>query len=514
MALEREPVRAPPLQGAAWLNVAAPLTWADLRGKLVLLDFWTYCCINCIHVLDELRAIEARFAGEPLVVIGVHSAKFENEQEIDHIRAAIGRYDIHHPVLVDDHHALWNAFAVKGWPTLVLVDPQGYLLGSVAGEGHGPQLEAAIGEALDLLRAKGALNDTPLPVHLEVTTEPTTALRYPGKVLADPEGPVPPAHDRLFIADSGYHRIEVTTLTGKHLMTIGSGHMGHADGDFETATFHNPQGLALDGERLYVADTGNHLIRRVDLTAGTVTTLAGTGSQARQRATAGPAMTMPLNSPWDLALDGPTLWIAMAGPHQIWALDLATGMLRVAAGSGSEGRLDGQGPRAAFAQPNGLALDAAGRRLFVADSEISCLRALDLAADPLQVQTVAGGDLFDFGLRDGPGDSARFQHPLGVTWDGTHLYVADTYNHAIRRVDPTTGTVRTVAGFAEAGMADGRGRDARFYEPGGLSVVGNQIFVADTNNHAIRVLDRATGATHTLDLSGVCAPGFCLPPET
>lgn len=506
MTLQREPVRAPALVGSAWLNTEEPLTWDKLRGKLVLLDFWTYCCINCLHVLEEVRAIEAKYADQPFVVIGVHSAKFTNEQEIAHIRAAVERNAIRHPVVVDAGNRLWDAFSVRGWPTLVLVDPQGYLLATVPGEGHGVQLDAAIGQALRVLRERDALDDAPLPLRLEFAETPTTALRYPGKILADAPG------DRLYIADSGYHRIVVTTLAGAHVATIGTGQPGNTDGPADAAMFNSPQGLALDAAQqvLYVADTNNHLIRRIDLATQVVSTVAGTSAQNRQRFPAGPARATALNSPWDLALRDGTLWIAMAGQHQIWALDLAGETISAAVGSSGEGRRDGDAREAAFAQPSGLALSDDGRHLYVADSEISCIRAVDLAAEPT-VTTLAGGDLFDFGLRDGTGDAARFQHPLGVAWHGDHLYVADTYNHAIRRQDPQTGRVQTLAGDGTAGDADGAGRDARFYEPGGISAAGDVLYVADTNNHAIRVVTAATGRTVTLTLSGVCAPGLCLP---
>ena len=503
--LEAQPVHAPPLTGGTWYNVTQPLTWADLRGKLVILDFWTYGCINCLHVLEELRAIEERFHGEPLVVIGVHSAKFQNEQDGDHIRAAIKRYDIQHPVVVDDHRRIWDAYAVRGWPTLVLVDPHGYIVGTLAGEGHGPQLTNAIAAALHALRSEGQLDDSPLSIQLEAADPPLTPLHFPGKLVADD------AADRVYIADSGYHRVVITDRVGRLVATIGSGEAGRADGDSLTASFHRPQGLALDGNVLYVADTGNHLIRAIDLTTHTVSTIAGTGTQQRGRHPHGPALSTALNSPWDLAVDHTTIWMAMAGAHQIWALDRATGMVHVAAGDGAEGRLDGAAPAAAFAQPSGLALDHTGQRLFVADSESSCIRVLDLATQPISVTTLAGGDLFDFGLRDGDGAAARFQHPLGIAYADGWLYVADTYNHAIRRIDAATGHTRTLAGFTASGQQDGRGKAARFFEPGGLAVAGDDLLVADTNNHVIRIVKRANGETHTLEPLGVCAPGFCLP---
>src|SRR5215471_1436173 len=165
--MQREPIHAPELTGAAWLNTERSLTLADLRGKLVLLDFWTYCCINCMHILPDLKYLEEKYADQPLVVIGVHSAKFENEKDTDNIRNAILRYGIQHPVVVDVNHKLWNAYAVRGWPTVVLVDPAGYVLGSVTGEGHRDDLDRVIMVALAAYKEAGLLNDQPLPVKLE-----------------------------------------------------------------------------------------------------------------------------------------------------------------------------------------------------------------------------------------------------------------------------------------------------------------------------------------------------------
>lgn len=507
MPLAHEPVRAPALHGSAWLNVAAPLTWEQLRGKLVLLDFWTYGCINCLHVLEELRALELKYADQPFVVIGVHSAKFANEQDDAHIREAIGRYDIHHPVVVDENKTLWDAYGVRGWPTLVLIDPQGYLLGTVSGEGHVAQLDAAIAQALTILGEDGLLSDQPLPLRLEANLTPTTPLRFPGKVLADP------TRDRLFIADSGYHRIVVTTLAGEWIDTFGTGYAGAADGPADEASFHTPQGLALgaDGSLLYVADTNNHRIRQIDLAARMVTTIAGTGAQNRVRFPHGSALATALNSPWDLARQGDALWIAMAGQHQIWRLALAMGTIQAVIGSSGEGRQDGAGIAAALAQPSGLALSADEQTLYFADSESSCIRMVDLADPALPVTTLAGGDLFDFGLRDGVGDEARLQHPLGVVAHNGYLYIADTYNHAIRRLNLATRKVQTVAGNGTAGSEDGPGRAAHFFEPGGITIAGDTLYVADTNNHAIRLVNTANGTVTTRGLREVCAPGFCLP---
>jgi DNA-binding beta-propeller fold protein YncE len=449
------------------------------------------------------------------VVIGVHSPKFTTEEDTESVRQAVARYGITHPVLVDSERRVWDAYGVRGWPTMVLIDPRGYVLGMVSGEGHGPALDQAIGEALRLLGEQQLLDDQLLPLRLEVDSgaiSPASQLLYPGKVLADADG------NALYIADSGHHRLVMARLDGSGYETIGSGEPGHEDGDFETTNFHSPQGMALDAAHgwLYLADTGNHLIRRVDLRARTVTTVAGTGAQGWRQRGGGPARETPLNSPWDVLLLDGNLYIAMAGTHQLWAYDPIRDTVSVWAGTGAEARHDGPASQATFAQPSGLATD--GTRIFVADSEASSIRILEPSAaggEPL-VRTLAGGDLFAFGDKDGRGDLARLQHPLGVAWvpDDTPIgviYVADTYNHKIRRLDPHTRDLSSFAGSGQPGGDDGVGAAARFSEPGGLSYTAGNLYVADTNNHAIRIVALADRTVTTLQIAGLCAPGICLP---
>lgn len=352
-----------------------------------------------------------------------------------------------------------------------------------------------IGQLAEDFRKRGELNEQPLQLALEKAKTADLPLAFPGKVLADAKG------DRLFIADSNHNRIVVTKLDGTLLDTIGTGEAGAKDGSFEKATFSRPQGMSLDGDALYVADTENHLIRRIDLRARSVSTVAGTGEQSRGRDEAGPARSIALNSPWDLQLSGRTLIIAMAGPHQIWQLDLDKEQVSTFAGSGREARTDGPRLEAAFAQPSGLASD--GKNLYVADSESNIIRAIDLAPAG-QVRTLAGGDLFKFGDREGRGDEARFQHPLGVVFTDGKLLIADTYNHKIKQLDPQTGVVKTFVGTGKSGQADGE--KAAFYEPGGLSVANGKLFIADTNNHAVRTVDLRTKQATTLMIRGLRAP--------
>ena len=487
-------VRAPEITGGrGWLNTDKPLSLAALKGKVVLLDFWTYGCINCIHIIPDLKKLEAKYAKQ-LVVIGVHSAKFDNEKETENIRRIIMRYEIEHPVYNDADFRVWRSYAVRAWPTQVLIDPAGYVIGSVAGEGNYEVLDQAIGKTIADFRKRGELNEDPLELSLERAKVGDLPLAFPGKVLADE------AKDRLFIADSNHNRLVVTKLDGTVIEAIGTGKQGHADGNYQEATFYRPQGMALDGNSLYVADTENHLIRRVDLEKRLVQTIGGTGKQTYDYLKRGPGLTVALSSPWDLTIVGRTLYIAMAGPHQIWKYDLDTQEISTFAGSGREARLDGPLLEAGFAQPSGITNN--GSSLFIADSESNIIREIDLRKG--EVKTLVGGDLFEFGDVDGSDDDVRLQHPLGLLATGDKLLIADTYNHKIKELNPARRSVRSLIGKGKPGQEDGS--SPSFYEPGGLTLANGKLFVADTNNHAIRVVDLKANITSTLRLSGLEPP--------
>src|SRR3989339_721190 len=488
---QKKSIPAPELTGgASWFNVSKPLTLADLKGKVVLLDFWTYCCINCMHIIPDLKKLETKYSKE-LVVIGVHSAKFQNEREAENIRQAILRYGIEHPVINDSNLAIWQAYGARAWPTLVLIDPEGNIVGSDTGEGHYEILDKLIGKLVSEFRSKNLINEKPIPLSLEKYKLGPSSLSFPGKILADETS------NRLFIADSNHNRIVITNLEGEVLDFAGNGEIGRGDGTFKDASFLHPQGMVLQGDNLYVADTENHLIRKLDLKSKTVKTIAGTGKQAAFMDTGGMGAFSSLNSPWDLVyLDG-RLYIAMAGAHQIWVMDLETTVFQPFAGSGAEGRTDGLLDKSALAQPSGIT--ASDSMLYFADSEVSAIRYVDLKEK--EVKTVVGQDLFVFGDVDGKGDEVRLQHPLGVTNYNGLVYIADTYNHRIKVLNPLDRTCRTFAGNGKAGYVDGK--DARFYEPGGLSIARNKLYVADTNNHAIRVLDMKTKEVSTLQIKGL-----------
>ncbi len=420
----------------------------------------------------------------------MHTAKFDGERATENVRQAVMRYGIRHPVLNDATMETWRQYAVRAWPTLMFVDPSGRVIGKVEGELGFEQGAELISKMLELFRAEGTLR--PGPQAYDVETPRSGVLCYPGKVLADPIG------ERLFIADSGHHRVLVTDLDGEIQTVIGSGDEGLADGVPEGARFSNPQGMALSGEVLYVADTGNHAIRAVDLEMAVVETVAGTGERGVGRVDGGPGPTVHLRSPWDLVLVGRRLFIAMAGSHQLWMYDLENGLVQAVAGTGGEGIVDGPPEDALLAQPSGIAADEDGV-LFFADSETSAIRQADIITAH-QVTTLVGAGLFDFGDVDGEVSSARMQHPLGVVVEGGVVYVADTYNNKVKRVGTETLVVATMAGNGEPGYEDGEFASSRFHEPGGLSILGGKIYVADTNNHAVRVLDVASGMVSTLQV--------------
>ncbi|WP_369045548.1 NHL domain-containing thioredoxin family protein [Sinomonas sp. P10A9] len=496
-------IRASELGGRAWLNTGGKqLDLEALRGKIVLLDFWTFCCINCLHVLDELRPLEEKYK-DVLVTVGVHSPKFEHEADPVALASAVERYEIHHPVLDDPELLTWQAYTARAWPTLVVLDPEGYIVAHLSGEGHAGGLGVLVEELVAEHEAKGTLHRGDGPY---VAPEPTAGdFRFPGQT-------VPLDSGNYLVVDTGHHRLvevrpDLTTVE----RVIGSGTKGFLDGQAEVAQFNEPQGVAVlpasiawqTGYEAVVADTVNHQLRGVTLSSGYVQTVAGNGIQ--RLLDAGPARVdgngagtwasastsasadgsahdgaptasgasvhdvyagdaedigylghgtnVSLSSPWDVVWSEKLqkVVVAMAGTHQIFTFDPLTGAVAILAGSGLEGLLDGPGPQSWFAQPSGLAVDPSGD-IWVADSETSALRRVKLAEDgSATVETAVGEGLFDFGFRDGAAATARLQHPLGVAVlpDGS-VAIADTYNGAVRRYEPSSQTVSTLArGLAE-----------------------------------------------------------------
>jgi DNA-binding beta-propeller fold protein YncE len=426
-----------------------------------------------------------------LVVIGVHTPKFDNEKLTESIKKAVLRYEVKHPVVNDEKMAIWRRYGVRSWPTVVLIDAEGNMVAQGSGEGLYEALDHHIGKLVKEAKDAKILKED--PINFDLLKETSGPLNFPGKVLADA------ASKRLFIADSTHHRIVVTDLDGKKVAIAGNGTKGFKDGSFDKAEFNDPQGMALDGDVLYVADRGNHSLRAINFKDQSVKTVAGTGEQDRRgRFDGGPALKTGLNSPWDLLLHKGKLFIAMAGHHQIWTYDSEQKVVLPYAGNGSEDLEDGPLAGSSFAQPSGLASD--GTNLYVADSEISAIRSVPLGGKG-NVKTIVGEGLFEFGDIDGEGTKVRLQHALGVAFRDGKLYVADTYNSKIKLIDPEKRTCTTFLGDPPGWL-----KPKMFNEPGGLSFAGDKLYVADTNNHRIRVIDMQTKEATTLRLQAVEPP--------
>lgn len=471
---------------AQWFNVDRPLSLEkDLKGRIVVLDFWTYCCINCIHLLPKLHALENEFEHEPVAFIGVHAPKFQNEKDAENLERAIDRYDIRHPVIGDPNHELWNAFGINAWPTLVVLDEKGRIAYKKSGEQH-PDLRPTLRRLLDNAAKNQSLASTPLALSPPARGT-KKSLSFPGKIDYDWK------NRWLAVSDSNHHRILVARLNGlvaKIVHVIGSGEPGLDDGSFERAQFRKPQGVHWRKNELFVADTENHAIRQIDFNAKRVTTLGGNGEQAPHIPGLDRQGRVVLNSPWDLHSHDDHLYIAMAGSHQIWRMRLTDRRFEPFAGTGGENIVDGPNQLAFFAQPSGLTSD--GERLLVADSETSSIRAVGFIDK--NVETIVGRGLFEFGHADGPLAKTRLQHPLGIDYREGKIYVADTYNHAIRLIDIARRQTSTLVAMEKKNAKTCKigittCAELPLWEPSDVLALDDGLLIADTNNHLIRKLD-------------------------
>lgn len=457
-------VNAPDLTTAhGWLNTDKDWSIKDFEGKIVLLDFWTFGCINCQHIIPDLKRLEEEFA-DVLVVIGVHSAKFDAEKQQDKIRQAILKFGIEHPVVNDADFVLWDQYGVRAWPTIVLIDPNGKVVGQHAGEGVYQTVQPYIRKMVE--EFKGELNYEPLRFHVEQPEE--NALYFPSKLISD-------MSDNLFVSDSGHNRILKIDSEGRVLEVIGSGRQGFEDGNFTEASFYEPHGMALYGNKLYVADAKNNAIRKIDLVQKQVSTIAGTGELSYYFM--GDRLDVPVNpnSPWDLLLVGNSLYIASAGNHQILRMNLQTEEVNRFAGSGREALTDGFLLEASFNQPSGLANN--GHVLYVADAEASAIRTVNIETG--MVLTPLGRGLFDFGDVDGDVDDALLQHCVGVEVIDSDVYIADTYNGKIKVLDLSRNKVWTLT----EGLS----------EPNDLLFHNGQLWATSTNSHQLFKIDLHTG---------------------
>jgi thiol-disulfide isomerase/thioredoxin len=472
--------------GLEWFNVAAPLPIASLRGRIVILDFWTEGCINCIQIIPTLRRVEDKYP-DKVVVIGVHSPKFANEKNAHSVKDAIRRYELRHPIIHDPDMTIWRAYGVQAWPTLVVIGADGKVAGSIPGEPDPDRFVAAIDNLVANSEKAGTLK--PAALDLALIPEPKGRFLFPGKLK-----PVPGHDKRWALADGGHNQIVLLDDNGKELERYGSGGAGLLDGAEHAARFDHPQGLIASSDAIFVADTENHAIRRIDLASGAVTTLAGTGKRGIQLGAPEPGRTRALASPWDLEKKGDELFFANAGTHQIGVLDLKSGTVAALAGTGEEGLRDGRAASASMAQPSGLALSADGKTLYVADSESSAVRAITLSKDP-QIVTLVGAGLFDFGWVNGDFSRARLQHPLGVAVDGDDLLVADTYNSAIRELELAKHEVVDFDG-GKFTCVDPVCIPTR--EPAGIVAdTPDRVLLVDTGNHRIDEYRPSAKTYHT-----------------
>lgn len=445
-----------------------------------------------MHLLPQLRKIEEKYPDE-LTVIGVHSAKFPAERSTENVREAVQRYNVTHPVVNDYAFRVWSTYGARAWPTLMFIDPAGKVLAKHEGEVSADGLDRALQRMIAAYDSAGLLTRKPKPYRQTEYDRPESLLLYPGKVLASQTS------EKLYIADSNNHRVLEADFDGRIERIFGAGQAGMEDGPATEASFDIPQGMTMDGDRLLVADTENHAIRQISLPTGEVSTLAGVGHQSMRYHPGGAPLEVALNSPWDLTISDGRIYIAMAGFHQIWQMDLEATQITPFLGSGREGLADGPADSAMLAQPSGL--EASDGILYWADSETSSVRMANLSG-PAEVATLVGEGLFVFGDEDGLGDQVKLQHPLALAVRGYEVFIADSYNHKIKRLFPHDRGCLTYLGDGNPGLIDGTSNAARLYEPGGLGLAGDRLFIADTNNHRIRVADLKTQSVSTVELSG------------
>lgn len=480
------------VESEKWLNVSRPLEASDLKGRLILLDFWSYSCVSCIQTLPEIKKLEEQF-GSKLTVIGVHSGLFENEKDAAAIKKAVLRYDITHPVINDSDLKIWNAFEAKELPTLMLINPHGNIVKTYVGENEVEKLKADVKKLIS--KYKFEVNREPLPLLLEKYNTIGNVLSFPSKLEYAPDFKYKTRQlPAIFISNSGQNNIVVSSLSGEMIVKIGSGQKGLEDGSFDVASFNAPQGMAYKNGKLYVADFGNNAIREIDFKEGKVTTLVGSGLRGDVVERDVDAKDANLASPTDVKFFRENLAIANSGTHQILSYNLKNQTIAVLAGNGSKGSEDGKYPENSLSQTSDLSVFA--RKLYFVDAASSALRVLDESGE---VQTLIGGNLAKSGHVNGGKDSALMQHPLGLLVDDTGAYISDSYNHKIRKYDFSSKQIHDLVG-KKRGDNLGSSANTEFDEPEGMIAVLDRFYLADTNNNRILMLSRGSFNSELLDV--------------
>lgn len=458
-----------------WVNVPYAPTLSAFRGRVVLLHFWNASNVHSLHLARELRQLETKYS-DGLTVFGVHVPHFDAERQSNIVLQAVNRNHLRHPVVNDYNFDIWRQYGVSAWPTVAVIDTEGGFAGLICGEGRREEIDVLVGRMLE----DATMHNSRSFEQQEAVSrpEPRTPLRFPGKILV--------TESALYVADSGHNRILECTHEGVVRRQFGSGNAGFLDGTQDTAAFNDPQGMAASKDMLYVADRGNHSVRRIRLLSGEVETISGNGSQGFPIIGSYETPTsIGLNSPWDLALGNDRLFIAMAGQNQIWVHDLVANRLAHLSGSGAHGREDGEAQQARFARPTGLSfLD---HSLYVADSDSSSIRAVRSDG---RTQTLVGVDVFEFGNADGLPAVARLQGAMGLSLDpgGQILWVADTYNNRLKALSLRGGGVKTI------------NLPYKFQNPADVVSSPGKIWIANTGAHEIVRVDTATGQAKSLPI--------------
>ncbi len=481
----------------SWLNSKKNITLRKLQGNILVIDFWTYCCINCIHTLQTLDYVDEKYTNKPVTVIGIHSAKYPNEKDQKNITEAIKRYDVKHPILVDQQMHLWRQYGINAWPTILFVAPDNTIEYKHAGEISKEEISEILDDMLD--RHKNSLAKVRSDVYSKVVKKDKDilTLSYPGKLSISQNGSL------LAISDSSNNRIIICERkTGKIVEIIGSGYKGMLDSSFDASMLNNPQGICFDKNFLYIADTGNHSIRVADLRTRHLITIAGNGDKGIHLgyATKYIAKEISLVSPWDVAILGRMLYITMAGTHQIWAYNIEEKTIIPFAGNGLEEIRDGELAKAMFAQPSAIAIQK--EDLYIADSETSSIRSINIKKN--YVSTIIGIGLFSYGMEDGSFISAKLQHPLGICVVNNDIYIADTYNSAIRVIRLNEKIVETLIKKDATSYCDFSSKECDvlgLYEPSDVKYYDNKLYIADTNNHLVRIFDLKTNILSTFKIS-------------
>lgn len=476
--MTKPPPKAPELPDTLeWINTEKSVKLADCLGKIILLNFWTSGNINCIHMLEDLRFLCNKYR-DNLVVIGIHSSKLPHDLQTDNVQKSVSRLHIKHPVAHDKSERVCQKYGIKAWPSIVFIDAEGHVIGRLSGEGRRRQMDELIQKYIVIAEQNHVLNGMPLVFKIKQVA--FSVLHFPGKIVATPS--------QIFVSDSGHNRVLEINHQGRISKVYGSGGAGLLDGVGEEAAFNNPQGLTLVNNTLYVADSGNHAIRRINLHSREVLTVIGDGFQGsltEQMAT-DPA-GISLCSPWDVSYSDGKLYIAMAGTHQLWMLDLTENRLSRFSGSGCVDLTDGKAEEAAFAQPFDLALDE--YKMYICDATSSAIRLVRLPSG--QVSTLIGQGLSRWGDHDGGLKQALLQHPQSIALDRVKqlLYVADTYNNKIKMINLRLNSIFSLD------VDDG------LDSPGGISLCGNTLWVANTNSHEIMKINLVNHEIEVLELN-------------